>query len=179
MIVDGRHVPVAFPVRYRWGLRVPKKRSGPPNGVVVHHPVTAGADATFRVLVQRGLGTHFEVERDGTVYQYADPVRDVMYHASEQNGSKIGVDMTGPDFTDVQLRRTAELIRALAAEIGFPIATADWSQRGYGPEQAGVLAHHQTAGGVSSGKIDPSGAVDGVGKLGGPEVWQRLQALLG
>lgn len=178
MVIGGQYVETPFPVSYRWGLPVAGRRTKAVNGVIVHHGATTSADQTFRVLKARGLGTHFEVDRDATVWQYADPLLDVMSHASEQNGTKVGLDLTGPSFTPAQLARVAEVIRFLSGRLGFPLTTYPWDQRGFGAGIAGVLAHHQTAGGVASGKPDPSGAVlpgHPGWQIGSSGVWEILR----
>lgn len=181
MIINGEYIPTPFEVVYRYGLQVNGKL-GTINGTVIHHTATSNPDSTFRVLQQRGLGTHFEVDQKGIVHQYADPAKDLMYHAGDQNAYKIGIDLTGGGdmgFTSEQLRVAAQLIRLLSEQLSFPLTLRPWEQRGFSKTTAGVIAHAQSSSGVSSGKPDPSGKIDGgVGSLGGPEVWNVLRNLL-
>ena len=47
------------------------------------------------MLRKRGLGVHFMIDYDGTVYQYGD-IAKAMAHANERNGSTIGVELVNP-----------------------------------------------------------------------------------
>ena len=60
--------------------------------IIVHMDLTTGMKKTFRILAERGLSTHFGIDWDGTLYQFADPQR-VAVHAGEHNARSIGIDL--------------------------------------------------------------------------------------
>ncbi|MCB9728100.1 MAG: N-acetylmuramoyl-L-alanine amidase [Deltaproteobacteria bacterium] len=60
--------------------------------VVLHTDLTYDSDMCFRVLVDRGLSTHFMIDWDGTVYQGLDVLYQA-YHAGDANDVSIGVDL--------------------------------------------------------------------------------------
>jgi hypothetical protein len=170
IIVNGKLVPVPFKVNTsKIGILPVKMRPKDIkiNGVVIHHTATSNPVSTFRVLKERGLSTHFEIDKEGTVWQYADPVTDWAFHAGDQNKYKIGIDLTGPSFRPIQYDILAQLIKTLAKEIGFEIKVYDWSQKGFQPTDPGVIAHAQASSGVKAGKIDPS-------EGNKPDVWNEI-----
>ncbi|MBP7127780.1 N-acetylmuramoyl-L-alanine amidase, partial [Myxococcota bacterium] len=61
-------------------------------GVVLHHDGTASARICYETLKQRGLSSHFQIDRDGTVYQAAD-VADMTWHAAGLNAVTVGFDL--------------------------------------------------------------------------------------
>ena len=70
-----------------------KRRKSPPTEIIIHHSCTESAEKTRKVLHKRGLSTCFEVEKDGTIYQYAD-LMDICQHCSGHNATSIGIDAT-------------------------------------------------------------------------------------
>ena len=64
--------------------------------VVIHETVTQSASAAAAVLRQRGLGVHFIVGYDGTVYQHADLQDDETWHALGHNPASVGIDVVNP-----------------------------------------------------------------------------------
>jgi hypothetical protein len=64
--------------------------------VVVHETVTSSWAGTVAVLKQRGLGVHFIVDSDGTIYQHADLLQDEMWHASQHNPMSVGIETVNP-----------------------------------------------------------------------------------
>lgn len=68
----------------------------PVNEVILHETVTSSAKQTVDVLNQRGLGVHFIVGSDGTVYQHGDLVQDELWHASQHNDNSVGIEVVNP-----------------------------------------------------------------------------------
>ena len=60
--------------------------------VVLHTDGMLDAAGCHRVLLDRGLSTHFMVDWDGTVIQSMDPI-NVSLHAGEQNLRSVGIDL--------------------------------------------------------------------------------------
>jgi len=60
--------------------------------VVLHADVTKDTAAMFRVLVSRGLSTHFGIDWDGTLYQFLDP-RETAFAAAEVNPFSVQIDL--------------------------------------------------------------------------------------
>lgn len=60
--------------------------------VVLHTDLTYDSDLCFRVLVDRGLSTHFMIDWDGTLYQGLDVLYQA-YHAGDANDASVGVDL--------------------------------------------------------------------------------------
>jgi len=77
-----------------------RKRTKPIKRIVLHWD--AGVDVTgdkivdaadtYKILLNRGLSTHYTVDNDGVIYQMLDPSL-VAYHAGIWNGTSIGVDI--------------------------------------------------------------------------------------
>lgn len=135
------------------GYRVPaaQRRPAPPTAIVLHDTVTCSTSGTIAVLERRGVGTHFLVDPDGTVFQTADPATDVVWHAEGWNLTGVGVDVVTPidpdvrcaggawpmhgptpwaprgywDYTDAQKRAVRALVPALARALGVPYT---WSR---------------------------------------------------
>jgi hypothetical protein len=97
-------------------------RRRPVRFIVIHHSATRSAEDTRRVLLRRGLSTHYEVERDGTIYEYLDPEKYVAYHAGAANDQSIGIDMThmpGEPWPRAQLEAAGKLINYLQRRFGI------------------------------------------------------------
>ncbi|MGM0576770.1 MAG: N-acetylmuramoyl-L-alanine amidase [Myxococcota bacterium] len=60
--------------------------------VILHTDLTSDSYMCFKVLVSRGLSTHFMIDWDGTIYQGLDPLYQA-FHAGESNNGSIGVDL--------------------------------------------------------------------------------------
>lgn len=138
----------------RPGLPSSPRRRGRPTSVVVHHTATQDADATYRTLVARGYGTHFEVDHDGRIWQYVHPDLQTD-HASGWNERAIGIDLTGPGFTSAQIAAFSRLARWLSTEYDIPRVFAPWGCKPAGVEALtwrGFVAHANT----DCQKPDPS-----------------------
>jgi len=89
------------PEDYRF---INKRRGGLVTEVIVHETVTCNQMATLRVLKPpdksnpggRDLGVHFILESNGTVYQNADVLDDLTWHAGQHNGPSVGIEVVNP-----------------------------------------------------------------------------------
>lgn len=111
----------AFP-RDNWSAR-----TKPPKAIIIHHTVTATAATTLRVLKERGLSTHFEVDQKGNVYRYLDPAKATAYHAGGANTASIGIDIThrsGAPFPEAQVVAARVLVQELANTFNIALKVA-------------------------------------------------------
>ena len=77
---------------------IKRKRQRPPKFMVIHHTGTNSPSKTLRIWVPRGsrrASTHFEIDKDGTIYQYLDPAKWIAAHTPGANDLSIGIDLTG------------------------------------------------------------------------------------
>lgn len=89
-----------------------KKRSQAPTAIVIHHTCTASPAKTRRALMKKGFSTHFEVDTDGKIYQYADEMR-ICSHCRGANIYTIGVDITHlskAEFPEIQVDAVCKLV---------------------------------------------------------------------
>ena len=96
-------------------------------GIVIHHTHTKSANSTFNVLKQRGLSTNYEVEKDGTIYEYVPPERAAWATGGLANEHTIGIDVThvgGKPWPPEQIRALAALVNELASKYGFQLKLA-------------------------------------------------------
>jgi len=92
-------------------------------GVVIHHTCTRNAEATRRVLKEKGYSTHFEVTQDGHIYQYA-PLDRKCIQCGSNNHQTVSVDLThvaGAAWPDAQIAAAKELLRWLSDELNLPL----------------------------------------------------------
>lgn len=67
----------------------------PPGAIMYHYTVTNSPASTIRVFNRYKRSSHYEIDRDGTVYEYLDPTYYVAYHGGKRNNTpSIGVDLT-------------------------------------------------------------------------------------
>lgn len=98
------------------------KRRAEPKIIVIHHTCTSSPKKTREALIKQGYSTHFEVDTDGKVYQYADLNR-VCLHAGSVNWQAIGIDVThlkDAPFPAVQVKAVKELVEWLCKECNIP-----------------------------------------------------------
>ena len=131
-------------------------------GIVVHHTAGSGVENAINTLNQRGgLGYHYIVSYNGTIYNLVDPDY-IAFHGSEANSNTVSVSLegsdTGQDDTEIQIRNAASLVKALMNRYGL---TKD-KVLGHG-EVEPFLIQKQIAAGKSV-TIDPSAGVRGRGK---------------
>lgn len=98
------------------------KRSHKPTAIVIHHTCTASPKKTRSALKAKGYSTHFEVDTDGHVYQYAD-IMEVACHCGSANVHAIGIDVTHMHkaaFPQKQVDAVKELVSMLCIEYDIP-----------------------------------------------------------
>ena len=74
-----------------------ERRKRPLPQSIVYHMTGAPAkwQGTVRVLNDRGVSTHYEIDRKGIVYEYLDPSEIIAYHAGKGNNTlSIGIDLS-------------------------------------------------------------------------------------
>ena len=113
------------PMFIKPGLPFTKRSNVSWIGITIHHSATKSAAATYSVLMQRQLSTHFEVDFDGSIWQYVDPSDGLAWHATFMNSRHIGIDLTGPDpahggFTQAQTDSLEKLVRWLQVKYDMP-----------------------------------------------------------
>jgi len=91
-------------------------RKALPNAIVLHYDVTFNARATKRVLLKRGYSTHFCIDHDGTIFQFADPKTHKTYHAGSINKRSIGIDINNP--ADIKYQVRDANLRKAASPLG-------------------------------------------------------------
>jgi len=92
IVINGQSYPVDFPVVGSQQFKG-QVRKGNPTYVVIHNSAGPnGQDKVWNSLLSDGYGVHFTVGLDGVVYQHADPVTQIVYHASGMNTDSIGIE---------------------------------------------------------------------------------------
>lgn len=101
--------------------------------IVIHHTGTSSAVSPEAIATEHveslgwpGIGYHFVVGVDGTVWQTQD-LTTVSHHARQFNAVSVGIALVG-DLLDsapptVQLERTAALTAEVLDQLGLPIST--------------------------------------------------------
>ena len=125
-IVDIRHeLPVHLTEKYD------TRPLGQIRQIIIHHTAvkdkaTPQAIAKGHVFKNQwpGIGYHYYILRDGTVYQ-CNALTTVSYHAGTANARSIGVCLDGSFMTGrvppgVQLQATRQLIKSLLVSLGLP-----------------------------------------------------------
>ena len=93
-----------------------------PTAIVIHHTCTTSPSRTRSTLKKSGYSTHFEIDKDGTVYQYAE-LTDQCSHCGSANCHCIGIDIThmkDAKFTDAQIESCKKLVEWLCARLDIP-----------------------------------------------------------
>ena len=92
--------------------------------IVLHHSAGPSVRSAENALINRNLGYHFMIEKDGTVYEYA-PVHRYMSHAYRYNRGSAGVCFIGGGkygpASECQIEAVIEVLRMLAFD--FPAIT--------------------------------------------------------
>lgn len=119
-------------------------RAAAPRAIMIHHTDTGSPAETRRVLLDRGLSTHYEVDPAGVVHQYLDPLTVVAWHGGPANAISIGIDVThrsGALWPRDQVAAVAALvadlgrrfqIRMTSAPDGERRSAEDWVRAGVG-----------------------------------------------
>ena len=93
-----------------------RARTGTPRFIVIHHAMCASPACTYGTLKKRGLSTHYEVDKDGSIIEYVDPM-EVAFHSRGKNvnAKSIGIDITGKggETTSFARGRVNNLIRKI------------------------------------------------------------------
>ena len=88
--------------------------------LVLHHSATYDNDSTYRVLLRKGISTHFAIQWDGALDQYLDPVTTYAFHvggvdAWDEDGDRIsgnphsvGFDFSSNAIPDLQNRHVSQ-----------------------------------------------------------------------
>lgn len=98
-----------------------------PVAIVIHHSCTKSSERTRSVLKDKNCSTHFEVERDGTIYQYREE-NYMCSHCGSSNCHTIGIDIThlnGAEFPAVQINALIELLHYLCDKWDIPYIVRD------------------------------------------------------
>lgn len=99
-----------------------KKRSSKPTAIVIHHTCTRTPAATRHGLKKKGYSTHFEVDTNGMIYQYAY-VMERCVHCGSANAYTIGIDVThqkDAPFPIKQVTAVRSLVSWLCLLYGIP-----------------------------------------------------------
>ena len=73
-----------------------KKRTKPPEHIVIHESVTRSRESTVRVLQNKGYGVHFMIDADGSISQHCDPLKESPIHANQLNSTSVGIEIVNP-----------------------------------------------------------------------------------
>ena len=126
--------------RAAWGARDPGKVCGSPHipyRVAIHHTVTSSGKTDPAAVMRSiqayhidnngwcGIGYHFVVSADGTVFQGLSSEKRLGTHVGGQNTGNIGVALLG-DFSNVapseaQLNGAAEIVGWVGRTYGIPL----------------------------------------------------------
>ena len=90
------------------------QRKGAVDKIILHHDGMPSSAGCFNVLSDRGLSTHFMLDRDGTIYQPLN-VREIAYHAAGFNAQSIGIDLCNP----IRSERVRRKARAYERSKGY------------------------------------------------------------
>lgn len=107
-------------------------------GIVIHFTLTSSPKATVRVLEHRQLSTSYEVDRNGNIYEYADPAQWYAHATGAgANAETVAIDVTHPyesaQFSEKQIEATRNLVQQLADRFNLKLVLApdndrrDWS----------------------------------------------------
>jgi len=91
--INGRNIPTSFPVnhsrKFRVGTSGTARRTQPIVGGVLHWTAAENpGNRVFSTLSHRGISVHFAMDRDGTVWQFADPGTTTSTNAGHSLGEK-------------------------------------------------------------------------------------------
>jgi N-acetyl-anhydromuramyl-L-alanine amidase AmpD len=82
LILHGKRIEVPFATNPSQMGRLPTRaRRSQVVQAILHHDACLSALACSNVLHERGLSTHFCIDNDGTVFQFADPGTSEAFHA--------------------------------------------------------------------------------------------------
>ena len=89
-----------------------------PTVAILHH-TAGGRKGSEDYLRVKGLGYHYMIEKDGTVYGYND-IEEIVGHASKANDGYVGISYIsggplGPT-NDIQIQASIELLKELRSQ---------------------------------------------------------------
>lgn len=93
-----------------------------PKAIILHHTCTSSSKRTRRVLQSKNYSTHFEVDKDGTIYQYREENLKCS-HCGSANTYTIGIDATHlehAEFPEVQIEALKALVKYLCEKWNIP-----------------------------------------------------------
>ena len=153
--------------------QTPKRKQGGPLFIVIHYSYTHSPQSTVKVLNNKGLSTHFEVDQQGVIHQYADPATQYTHHGGKFNKRTIGIDITSTGkFSKAQIAATRELVTHLRHKFGIPGVVAPDGKM-YGSiaqiqaDGVGLLRHRNIRPTQCPGKFPMDAMVAPEGLLGG------------
>lgn len=94
-----------------------------PVAIVIHHTCTASPKRTRDALKKKNCSTHFEVDKDGTIYRYREE-NLMCSHCGSANCHTIGIDVThleGAEFPIEQVKAVKELVVYLCDKWNIPL----------------------------------------------------------
>lgn len=99
--ISGKPVPCASVVRTirEHGMqfvvgRGARKRTATPNLIVLHHTAGEGdAAGVYRTLNEKGLGIEYVIDREGLIWEMADPAKIDTYDAGNVNARSVGIEI--------------------------------------------------------------------------------------
>jgi hypothetical protein len=71
-------------------------RTEAPYQMIVHESTGSSVDGAVRALLKQNLGVHYAVGMDGTVYQFADPSTETVFHTPGLNDGSVGIEFISP-----------------------------------------------------------------------------------
>ena len=104
---------------------VRRKRKGAPSEIILHHSWTRTLDKCISTLKHKGCGTHYAIDRDGSVHWLTDESYRVN-HCVDHNEKSIGIDLIrggGQSITDAQYDSLNDLLVELVDKFSlrFPV----------------------------------------------------------
>lgn len=111
-----------------------------PRIIVIHHTDTKSPKRTREALKKKNCSTHFEVDVDGTIYQYRE-CNLATSQCGSNNFQSIGIDVThleGAEFPAIQLDAVRELVEYLCLaynikhEVHYELASGIYPHRAIG-----------------------------------------------
>lgn len=105
--------------------QTPSRKGAHPRFIVIHYSYTHSPLSTVKVLNNKGLSTHFEVDQQGTIHKYVDPKDRYTLHGKHFNRHSIGIDVTSTgSFSAAQIAATRKLVTYLCHRFGIPQVVA-------------------------------------------------------
>lgn len=97
--------------KYRYLLKHHRRRK-PISEIVIHHSWSKTLEKTMSTLIKKSYGTHYCIDRDGSIHQVCDESRRVA-HCVAHNDQAIGIDLVrgpGQEILDCQYQSLNNLL---------------------------------------------------------------------